>query len=149
VEQTGARPDIRAVEGDEDRRVSEDANTEGGGTPSERSPLPEEQELTEHLSIGAGALRWMTRESGAGRAGPIRGRPFRPRLPLVFLLEGHEQGEVFEPARVFRPERGNLVPELPLSPLLESLERPIQKTQLPGNHPAIVDPLGGKAGRLE
>ena len=97
IEEGRVGPDVRAVEGDEDRHVADELDALLVRVVAQPRPLAEEEVLVKLMGLLAFA-------DGLGevlRLGRVPGAeddvPFAPESPAVVLLEGHEERKRLQP----------------------------------------------------
>src|SRR5205814_9919587 len=97
-------PEVDAVVGDEDGDVADEADAAAAGVVVQGLPLAVEEELDEAVVVdlpGEGFARVRQR----GRLSRAQRRvPLGPGGAAVFVLQGAEEGEVFEPAVLLAAE---------------------------------------------
>src|SRR5688572_11961029 len=142
LEELGMGPDIRAVEGGEDRGIADDRDAEGGGTRAKLRPLAEKKILHEVVGFGAGGdLGGEGRLFRGGQGADFDG-PFPPGLAVEVVLQRREQTVADQPVGVMTAESleipvGSGAPAI-TSPRFVSGEK---QRKLQSMQSAEVDPL--------
>ena len=138
------RPHVGAVVRDENRQIAHDADRSRAAGVSQPLPLLEEQELRQLVLPdlpGAAPLpardrRWIAlRDVGFPRG---------PGDVALHLLDGHEQREVVEPARVRPAEVVEAIVQDRAAARVEAIEHSRPERLTMGDHGGKVDRPGGE-----
>ena len=136
------RPDVRAVVRDEDGDVADDVDAEFGRAPAQRGPLLEEDVLAERVKFDAFPQSFVRGRQRRGLARAQIRVPVGPRR-LELVLQGGEQGKVFQPFRMVSSE----CLDLGLKPLAPAREGCFKRVALERRKLAEIDVVDGQIGQ--
>ena len=148
AKQLPSRPDVGAVVRHENRQVAHDLNRSRAAGVMHTLPLLEEQKLRQLVQPDLPGAARRPLHDRRWIAPRDVGLPRRPRSLTVGILDGHEQREVVQPARLRAAETIETIPHRAAAGGVEAIERSRPERPTMGDHGGEVDVARWPKGSL-